>query len=159
MLQTDSEKSQHSQHLESCILEDRTAEKPDCSFDKSNSMLGSASKQDTLQINCKDKDRDATIVLLRKKMESALECLKGVQAEMARLHVEKEALWSAEQKSKGSIGDFVAAVTSLHTCMDKFEQELELKVELVNNRLQTIEGAVLESSSSWYEQKKVGPYH
>lgn len=152
---TDSEKSQHSQHLESCILEDRTAEKPDCSFDKSNSMLGSASKQDTLQINCKDKDRDATIVLLRKKMESALECLKGVQAEMARLHVEKEALWSAEQKSKGSIGDFVAAVTSLHTCMDKFEQELELKVELVNNRLQTIEGAVLESSSSWYEQKKL----
>lgn len=159
MLQTGSETRQHSQHLESYILEDRTAEKPDCSFDKSNNMLGSASKQDTFQINWKDKDRDATIILLRKEMESALECLKGVQAEMARLHVEKEALCSSEQKSKESIGELLAAVISLQTYMDKFEQQLELKMELVDNKLQTIEGAVLESSSSWYEQKKVGTYH
>lgn len=92
-------------------------------------------------------------------MESALDCLKGVQAEMARLHVEKEALWSSEQKSRERIGDFLAAATCLQTYMDKFEQELVLKVELVDNKLRTIEGAVLESSSSWYEQKKVGLYH
>lgn len=122
-------------------------------------MLGSASKQDTLQINWKDKSRDATVILLRKEMESALDCLKGVQAEMARLHVEKEALWSSEQKSRERIGDFLAAATCLQTYMDKFEQELVLKVELVDNKLRTIEGAVLESSSSWYEQKKVGLYH
>ncbi|XP_015163781.1 phragmoplast orienting kinesin 2 isoform X1 [Solanum tuberosum] len=152
---TGSETRQHSQHLESFILQDRTAEKPDCSFDKSNNMLGSASKQDTFQINWKDKNIDATVILLRKEMESALDCLKGVQAEMARLHVEKEALWSSEQKSKESIGDFLAAATSLQTYMDKFEQELVVKVELVDNKLRTIEGAVLESSSSWYEQKKL----
>ncbi|XP_015061958.1 kinesin-like protein KIN-12D isoform X1 [Solanum pennellii] len=152
---TNRETRQHSQHLESFILEDRTAEKPGCSFNISNNMLGSANKQDTLQINWKDKSRDATVILLRKEMESALDCLKGVQAEMARLHVEKEALWSSEQKSRESIGDFLVAATCLQTYMDKFEQELVLKVELVDNKLRTIEGAVLESSSSWYEQKKL----
>ncbi|CAN4107643.1 unnamed protein product [Withania somnifera] len=152
---TGSETREHSQHLQSCILEDRTAEKPGCSFDKSNNMHGSASKLERFQMNWKDKDRDATIILLRKEMESALECLKGVQAEMARLSVEKEALWSSEQKSKESIGDFLAAVTSLRTYMDKFEQELELKVELVDNKLRTIEGAVQETSSSWYDRKKL----
>ncbi|KAM3377124.1 kinesin-like protein KIN-12D [Capsicum galapagoense] len=150
-----SETRKHSQHLESCILEDRTAEKTDCSFDKSNNMLGSASKQETFQMNWKDKDRDATIILLRKEMESALECLKGVQVEMAKLRFEKETLRSSEQKSKESIGDLLAAVTSLQTYMDKFEQDLALKVDLVDNKLRTIEGAVQESSNSWYEQKKL----
>ncbi|KAF3655399.1 Phragmoplast orienting kinesin-1 [Capsicum annuum] len=150
-----SETRKHSQHLESCILEDRTAVKTDCSFDKSNNMLGSASKQETFQMNWKDKDRDATIILLRKEMESALECLKGVQVEMAKLRFEKETLRSSEQKSKESIGDLLAAVTSLQTYMDKFEQDLALKVDLVDNKLRTIEGAVQESSNSWYEQKKL----
>ncbi|XP_059314093.1 kinesin-like protein KIN-12D [Lycium ferocissimum] len=127
---------QHSQHLESCIF-------------------GSVSKQKTFQMNWQDKDRDATIILLRKEIESSLECLKGVQAEMAGLRVEKEVLWSSEQKSKETVGDFLAAATSLQTYMDKFEQELELKVELVDNKLQKIEDAVKESSSSWYEQKKL----
>ncbi|KAK4378399.1 hypothetical protein RND71_000261 [Anisodus tanguticus] len=152
---TGSDTRQHSQHLKSYIHEDKTAEKPDHSFDKSNNMLGSDSKQKTFQMNLKDKDRDATIILLRKEMESALECLKGVQAEMARLRVEKKALCSSEQKSKECIGDFLAAVTSLQTYMDKFEQEVELKVEVVDNKLQKIEGAVHESSSSWYKQKKL----
>lgn len=159
LLQEGSETRKHSQHLESCILEDRTAVKTDCSFDKSNNMLGSASKQETFQMNWKDKDRDATIILLRKEMESALECLKGVQVEMAKLRFEKETLRSSEQKSKESIGDLLAAVTSLQTYMDKFEQDLALKVDLVDNKLRTIEGAVQESSNSWYEQKKVCPYH
>ncbi|PHT41986.1 hypothetical protein CQW23_20840 [Capsicum baccatum] len=150
-----SETRKHSQHLESCTLEDRTAEKTDCSFDKSNNMFGSASKQGTFQMNWKDKDRDATIFLLRKEMESALECLKGVQAEMAKLLFEKEILRSSEQKSKESIGDLLAAVTSLQTYMDKFEQDLAFKVDLVDNKLRTIEGAVQESSNSWYEQKKL----
>ncbi|XP_009785936.1 kinesin-like protein KIN-12D [Nicotiana sylvestris] len=153
---TGTEIRQHSQHLESCILEDRTAEKPDHSSDKSNNMLKSVSNWKTFQMNWKDKNaRDDTIILLRKEMESALECLKGVQAEMAKLCVEKEALRSSEQKSRESIGDFVTAVTSLQTYMDKFEHELEFKVELVDDKLQKIEDAVQESCSSWYEQKKL----
>ncbi|MCD9645601.1 hypothetical protein HAX54_034617 [Datura stramonium] len=84
---TGSETRQHSHHLESCILEDSTAEKQDRSFDKSNNMIGSASKQETFQMNWKDKDRDATIILLREEMESTLECLKGVHAKMAKLRV------------------------------------------------------------------------
>ncbi|XP_019248305.1 PREDICTED: kinesin-like protein KIN-12D [Nicotiana attenuata] len=153
---TGTEIRQHSQHLESCTLEDRTAEKPDHSSDKSNNMLKSASNRKTFQMNWKDKNaRDDTIILLRKEMESALECLKGMQAEMAKLCVEKEALQSSEQKSRERIGDFVTAVTSLQTYMDKFEHELEFKVELVDDKLQKIEDAVQESCSSWYEQKKL----
>nr|KYP49832.1 Kinesin-like protein KIF15 [Cajanus cajan] len=85
---------------------------------------------------CKDvHEKDVTITLLRKEIECALESLKEVQYEMAKLHEEKKEMSLCEKKSQQSIGCLTNQILFLQEAMNHFMhtmlfslQSLELEV-------------------------------
>lgn len=133
--------------VDSC--KDVETEQKDHSFEIQKNLAGQKTLQGTHR-------RDATIALLKKEIVSALDSLKEVQAEMARLHNEKEEVCKAEKQSRESIESLFIPIVALGTSIENFEQEVKLKMEEVDEKLQQIENAVLEHRTSWFEQKEVG---
>ena len=71
----------------------------------------------------KDERDNATTILLENEIESYLDSLKGMQAEMAKLRVEKEEVWRAEKTSQESIRSLLAQLLSLQEVMNNFEKQ------------------------------------
>ncbi|CBI32470.3 unnamed protein product, partial [Vitis vinifera] len=85
---------------------------------------------------CKDVHaRDITIILLKKEIESALESLKGVQAEMAKLRVEKEEIWISEKQSRENMKCLMDQVLLLQSAMRNFEEQSGLKMVVFNDKI------------------------
>ncbi|KAI8554401.1 hypothetical protein RHMOL_Rhmol05G0095900 [Rhododendron molle] len=102
-----------------------------------------------------ESDRDATIILLKKEIESALDSLKGVQAEMARLRFEKEKVWMSEKESKESIKSVLTQVLSLQAAMINFDEVFGFKMESLDHKLRTVEEAGQNAGSTWCQEKEL----
>ncbi|XP_020534921.1 kinesin-like protein KIN-12D isoform X2 [Jatropha curcas] len=90
-------------------------------------------------------DRDVTIILLRKEIESALESLQEVQVEMAKLRSEKEEIWMSEKQSQESLKCFSTHILAIQADMNAFEKQFELKIDAGNHKLQSLEQIVQEA--------------
>ncbi|GFY89976.1 phragmoplast orienting kinesin 2 [Actinidia rufa] len=102
-----------------------------------------------------EKDRDATLILLKNEIESALNSLNGVQAEMAKLRVEKEEVWRTEKQSQESIKSLLAQVLSLQEVMNNFEKQFGCKMESLDHKLQRVEETVQDAGIFWCQEKEL----
>ncbi|KAL2344857.1 hypothetical protein Fmac_006142 [Flemingia macrophylla] len=104
---------------------------------------------------CKEvHERDVTITLLRKEIESALESLKEVQYEMAKLHKEKKEMSLCEKKSRQSIECLTNQILFLQEAMNHFEEQSKLKIEALSHKLRGLEKPLKEVGSHWYQRKE-----
>ncbi|OVA15456.1 Kinesin [Macleaya cordata] len=100
-------------------------------------------------------DRDATIVLLRKEIESALHSLREVQAQMVKLLEEKEEIRKSEIQSRKSMECVTAQVLALQSETDNTGKQSELKMTELERKFQTVDGRVQEARSYWFQKKEV----
>lgn len=107
--------------------------------------------------NLKDgKNRDATITLLKKEIECALESLKGVQDELANLYKEKEKFVMSGKDCERSLEALVHEVLVLQGGMNCFEAEFKSKMDALSSKLQQFEEIVQHSCASRFQEKEVG---
>lgn len=106
-------------------------------------------------ISKESSDRDATIILLKKEIESALESLRGVQVEMVKLHDEKEQVSISEKQSRKSIESLMSQVLALQAAMDNFEEQFRLKMVHLDDKLLRVEEITQEAGGSWFQEKEV----
>ncbi|KAG4940816.1 hypothetical protein JHK87_044687 [Glycine soja] len=99
-------------------------------------------------------ERDATIRLLRKEIECALESLKEVQYEMARLHEEKKEMSVSEKKSRQSIECLTNHILFLQEAMYHFEEKSKVKIDVLSHKLRGLEKPLKEANSHWYQRKE-----
>ncbi|KAM7253486.1 hypothetical protein ACFE04_021640 [Oxalis oulophora] len=99
--------------------------------------------------------KDVTIILLRQEIESALESLKMVQAEMSKLHKEKEEFSLRKEKSEESMACLASQIISMQDAMNKFEIQHAIKVEAVDQKLLGFEQIVEETLSHWSQIKEI----
>ncbi|KAA3482395.1 phragmoplast orienting kinesin 2 [Gossypium australe] len=130
---------------------------PDCSLKVVESLHGSRCDEKTIESGntCKNKcDRDVTIILLKKEIESAMESLKEVQAEMARICNEKEEIRLSEKQSKEGLQCLAAHVLALEEAMNDFGKLLEVKIGAVHQKINTVEQTMQEISTHWCQTKE-----
>ncbi|PON49199.1 Kinesin-like protein [Parasponia andersonii] len=119
--------------------------------------LNSCDQEDNFKsLPCKDKsDRDTTIILLRREIESALQSLKEVQVEMEKLRKENKDIVKSEQKTRESLKCFTNQVHNLQATMNDFESQSKLKLEALNQKLEASEQIVVEAGSHLYETREL----
>ncbi|XP_023879431.2 kinesin-like protein KIN-12D [Quercus suber] len=100
-------------------------------------------------------NRDVTIILLKKEIESALLSLKEVQAEMVKLHDEKKQMWMSEKQSQESMKSLTTQVLTLEAAMSNYEKQSRLKMEAFSHRLNAFEKTVEEAGSQWCQTKEL----
>lgn len=100
-------------------------------------------------------NKDVTIILLKKEIESALESLKEVQAEMVKLHDEKKQMQVSAKCSQESMKCLTTQVLAMEAAMSNFEKQYILKTEAFGNRLSVFEQTVEEAGSQWCQTKEV----
>lgn len=118
--------------------------------------VGYDTKDPKSRRDCKDvHERDATIALLRKEIECALESLKEVEYEMARLHEDKKEMSMCEKKSRQSIECLTSQILFLQEAMSHFEEQSKVKIEVLSHKLRDLEKPLKEAGSHWYQRKEV----
>jgi kinesin family protein 15 len=105
---------------------------------------------------CKDaRERDDTINLLRKEIECALESLKEVQDEIAKLNEEKKEMSICEKQSQESIKCLTTQILALQAAMVHFEEQSKDKVEVHSYKLRNLEKTLKEAVCYWNQTKEV----
>ncbi|XP_065855642.1 LOW QUALITY PROTEIN: kinesin-like protein KIN-12D [Euphorbia lathyris] len=99
-------------------------------------------------------DRDVTIILLKKEIESALESLQEVQQQMAKLHMEKEEIRRSEKHSQERLKYFTTEILALQEAMSILENQFELKMSNINQKIQASEQNVQEAKTKWCQTKE-----
>nr|KJB32406.1 hypothetical protein B456_005G239700 [Gossypium raimondii] len=130
---------------------------PDCSLKVVESLHGSRCDEKTIESGntCKNKcNRDVTIILLKKEIESAMESLKEVQAEMARICNEKEEIRLSEKQSKEGLQCLAAHALALEEAMNDYGKLLEVKIGAVHQKINTVEQTMQEICTHWCQTKE-----
>ncbi|GMJ12777.1 phragmoplast orienting kinesin 2 [Hibiscus trionum] len=99
------------------------------------------------------RDRDV-IILLKKEIESAMESLKEVQAEMGKICNEKEEIQLSDKRSKESLRYLAAHVLALEETMNDFEKLFEVKIAAVHRKINTVEQTMQKTSTHWCKTKE-----
>ncbi|XP_042507685.1 kinesin-like protein KIN-12D isoform X2 [Macadamia integrifolia] len=139
-------------------VEDANKDIPQSSFKLGNTVDGHSCelKNSLSERNSKGIfDKDLTIVLLRKELESALVSLMDVQAQMAELIDEKEEIRKCEKEGRKSIESLTAQVFALQAEISSMEKESDFKITALDNKLQMVEEIAQEAGNCWLETKKV----
>lgn len=100
-------------------------------------------------------DRGATILLLKKEIECALESLKEVKVEMEMLREEKMQMWHSDQQNQESMKCMMIQVLNLQELMSDFENQTKIKMEAFIQRVEKLERIVLDAGSHLYQSKEV----
>lgn len=99
--------------------------------------------------------RDAIILSMKRELRSALEGLKQLQAEMARLQKAEEERLLSEKLEKEKINHLSGQVLGLHKAMSKFEDDLKLRIDASHCKIQNFEQAVVNAGNDWCTVKEV----
>lgn len=99
-------------------------------------------------------EREKTIEILRKEIESALQSLKDVQSQMAEMLDEKEEI-KFMLLSQNSIKGLTAEVHRLNSDILNQETEFECKLFQLEEKLQIVEGNAMTVNCFWRKQKEV----
>ncbi|XP_068653780.1 kinesin-like protein KIN-12F isoform X2 [Aristolochia californica] len=89
--------------------------------------------------------RDATILLLRKEIESALGSLRGVQNQMGKLLDEKKEIRKSEEQSRESMECLTEQVIKLQLDMNVLDKEYQFRALELAQKLQRIEEVATEA--------------
>lgn len=100
-------------------------------------------------------ERDVTILLLRKEIESALESLKQVQLEMDKLQNEKEEIRMSEKQNNETLEFLVSQILNLQEAMHKFEEKSAFKIEVSNKKIERFGQTIQEAAIQWCQRKEV----
>lgn len=100
-------------------------------------------------------DKDITITLLKKEIESALRSLRVVQAQMIKLQNEKKEMLINEKQNRQNLQCLMNQVLVLQETIKKFDKQSENVMEALNHRLKAFEQNVLEAGSRWCLTKEV----
>lgn len=153
MLQTSFEKRQN-RDSDQLSVEEPTVDMADSPFRLEKS--GNDKKEHKLRIAGKDaRQRDVTITLLRKEIECALESLKDVQDEMAKLQEEKKEMSMRGKESQESIKCLTTQALSLQAAMRHFEEQSKVKVEVLSGKLRNLDKPLKDAVSHWCQMKEV----
>ncbi|GMH13425.1 hypothetical protein Nepgr_015266 [Nepenthes gracilis] len=98
---------------------------------------------------------DVTIVLLRKEIESSIESLKGVQAEITFLHAEKEKIQVSEKHGRESMESVKTQLFALQAAFIDFEKQCGLKMLNLNHKLQKVEESAQEAGICLCQTKEL----
>ncbi|KAF9600599.1 hypothetical protein IFM89_011128 [Coptis chinensis] len=151
------ETSEDINRIESHVIGEVTSGITECSLKVSKAVHGSPLEQDYLLSGNTSKvvyDRDLTILLLRKEIESALESLKGVQSQMVKLLEEKEEISNSEKQSKRSMECFISQLLALQAEICGSEERLKLKTLELEQKLQKLENSAEEARFSWLQKEE-----
>ncbi|KAH6772638.1 hypothetical protein C2S51_011042 [Perilla frutescens var. frutescens] len=99
--------------------------------------------------------REATVILLKKEIECALQSLQELQSQMDKMQSEKEEIWASEKCSRKSIESTINQIVVLRDALDNFEGVFELQVSAINGKIRRMEEAVQESLDSWFQQREL----
>ncbi|OMO74183.1 Semialdehyde dehydrogenase, NAD-binding protein [Corchorus capsularis] len=130
---------------------------PHCSFKVGESLHGSSCHKKFKESGetCKNLcDKEVTVILLKRELESAMESLKEVQAEISRICSEKEEIRLSEEKSKESLRCLATHVLALEATTRDLGKLLELKIGAVNNKVSTFEQTMQEIRTHWCQTKE-----
>ncbi|KAF5198808.1 Kinesin-like protein kin-12f, partial [Thalictrum thalictroides] len=98
---------------------------------------------------------DRTIILLRKEIESALESLEGVQAQMVKLLQEKEEIRTSEAQCKKSMECFTSQLFALQREICGSEEQFKHSIIQFEQKLQKLEKSTQEAKTSWLQKEEV----
>ncbi|XWS54846.1 hypothetical protein CRYUN_Cryun10bG0124600 [Craigia yunnanensis] len=129
----------------------------DCSFKVGESLHASPCDEKCVESGktCKNVcDREVTIILLKKEIESAMECLKEIQAEMGKICNEKEEIRLSEKQSNEGLRCLATHAVALEETMNDFGKLLELKIGAVNHKINAVEQTMQEITTHWCQTKE-----
>ncbi|XP_020273285.1 kinesin-like protein KIN-12F isoform X2 [Asparagus officinalis] len=99
-------------------------------------------------------DRERTIVLLRRELESAFDSLREVKAQMVKLLDEKEDVKQSEVQSKKNVEHLTVEVLLFKSEMIDKEQQFESRLLELEEKLQRVEESTVSSNVCWHEMKE-----
>ncbi|KAK1276465.1 Kinesin-like protein KIN12B [Acorus gramineus] len=99
-------------------------------------------------------NKEMTILLLRKEIETALESLKQVQRQMNKLADEKECIKQSELRSRKGIEVLTTQILKLQSEMIDKEKLIETRTLKLSHDLQMVEGVAKESVACWWKRKE-----
>lgn len=167
LLQLDSETNKS---VDVHFVDDKKTEFSDCSSRARKSLCDYSCKQKQMESGKSFEDmhqKDVTIALLKREIESAIESLKEVQAEMAKLQYEKEKMLTSEKQYEKekmlmsekqyekNMKNLTTEVLTFQAAIDEFQKQSELKIEAITHKVETVEHIVQEAGTYWYETKEV----
>ncbi|KAK9286730.1 hypothetical protein L1049_015133 [Liquidambar formosana] len=155
---TDTETNQDSTKIDSHFVENLKNDNLERFFKVGKSLCGHSCDEKNLESGRTSKDvcdRDVTIILLKKEIESAFESLKEVQVEMAKLRDEKEEIWLSKKRSQESMKCLTSHVLALQATMSNFEEQSGFKLAAFDHKLQTVEQVVQDAGIHWCQTKEL----
>ncbi|KAJ4963751.1 hypothetical protein NE237_023690 [Protea cynaroides] len=151
-------KTETPQRISRSQVEDMEKDMSQISFNLDNNVNGCSCKLENMESERTSEhvfDRDLTIILLRKEIESALVSLRGVQAQMAKLIDEKQEISKCEEEGQKSIEFLKAQVLALQEEMISTEKQSDLKIIALEDKLRIVEEIAKEAGNSLRETKEV----
>ncbi|GAB2250392.1 hypothetical protein Droror1_Dr00016642 [Drosera rotundifolia] len=100
-------------------------------------------------------EKDVTILLLRKEIESAIDSLKAVQSEVACLCAEKEKNYKSDKRARESMEMLKVQVLALEGSLVDFEKQCGTKMTNLNHKLLKTEQSAEETVAYWYQRKEL----
>lgn len=140
------------------FVDDKKTEFSDCSSRARKSLCDYSCKQKQMESGKIFDDmhkKDVTIALLKREIDSAIESLKEVQAEMAKLQYEKEKMLMSEKQYEKNMKNLTTEVLTLQAAINEFQKQSELKIEAITHKVEAVEHIVQEAGTYWYETKEV----
>ncbi|KAH9656269.1 kinesin-like protein KIN-12D [Citrus sinensis] len=139
------------------FVDDKKTEFSDCSSRARKSLCDYSCKQKQMESGKSFDDmhqKDVTIALLKREIDSAIESLKEVQAEMAKLQYEKEKMLMSEKQYEKNMKNLTTEVLTLQAAINEFQKQSELKIEAITHKVEAVEHIVQEAGTYWYETKE-----
>ncbi|KAL9251404.1 Kinesin-like protein [Drosera capensis] len=100
-------------------------------------------------------EKDVTILLLRKEIESAIDSLKAVQLEVACLCAEKEKNYKSDKRARESMEMLKVQVLALEGSFVDFEKQCGTKMMNLNHKLLKTQQSAEETVTYWYQRKEL----
>ncbi|XP_017698849.2 kinesin-like protein KIN-12F [Phoenix dactylifera] len=125
----------------------------------SGCSTGSAIGKNANESECRmvlkdDSDRETTILLLRKELESALDRLQEVQVQMTKLLNEKDEIKKSEKQGRTSIEHLIDEVFRLKSDISDKEIQFDLRLQELEDKLQAVKANAIASSECWCKAKE-----
>ncbi|XP_017256133.1 kinesin-like protein KIN-12D [Daucus carota subsp. sativus] len=94
-------------------------------------------------------NREATVVLLREEIESAVKSLKRAHLEIANLRKENKEARDSEEGTRQVMEVIILQVLSLQEIICNFENQADSKVNRLDHKLLKMECAIKDTVTSW----------
>lgn len=152
LLQTGTGENQEINNLEKYAVPVTEIDTLECLSEVGKNLHKYSSEQKSLTGGA---SKNPTVALLLEEIESAVESLKRVHFEMAKLRKENEEIRDSEKRNRQVMEIIISQVLSLQESISNFENEAGSEMNCLNHKLLRIGRAVTETVTSWYQNNEV----